>query len=106
MTTSGHPQYGSMNHLVEIPGDCDCRTIPLIQNPRLVAETTLWPAPFGRAKKATKTCRSVTPSTIDKYSRYIFPVSFITFNVAYWTIMTVLSTLSMEMVDFKSFNEP
>ncbi|KAK0415598.1 hypothetical protein QR680_012020 [Steinernema hermaphroditum] len=104
MTTSGHPQYGSMNHLVEIPGDCDCRTIPLVQHPRLVAETTLWPAPFGKAKKATKTCRNVTPSKIDKYSRYIFPLSFITFNVAYWTIMTVLSSMS-ENVNFKAFKE-
>uniref|UniRef100_A0A1I7YK63 Neur_chan_memb domain-containing protein n=1 Tax=Steinernema glaseri TaxID=37863 RepID=A0A1I7YK63_9BILA len=93
-----------MNHLVEIPGDCDCRTIPLVQHPRLVAETTLWPAPFGRAKKATKTCRSVTPSKIDKYSRYIFPLSFITFNVAYWTIMTVLSTMSMNL-NFRAFKD-
>ncbi|VDK81296.1 unnamed protein product [Litomosoides sigmodontis] len=51
--------------------ECDCRTIPLIQNPRLVTDQTLWPAPFAKPKRASRTCRSVTPSKIDKcsYSR-------------------------------------
>ncbi|VDL84876.1 unnamed protein product [Nippostrongylus brasiliensis] len=41
------------NQLMEIPVDCDCRTIPLIQHPRLVADGahTMWPAPFGKPKK-------------------------------------------------------
>ncbi|VDL69189.1 unnamed protein product [Nippostrongylus brasiliensis] len=43
----------SINQLMEIPVDCDCRTIPLIQHPRLVADGahTMWPAPFGKPKK-------------------------------------------------------
>nr|CDQ05860.1 Bm5890, isoform a [Brugia malayi] len=33
--------------------ECDCRTIPLIQNPRLVTDRTLWPAPFMKPKRAS-----------------------------------------------------
>ncbi|ETN86285.1 Neurotransmitter-gated ion-channel transmembrane region [Necator americanus] len=112
-------QHVSGSHqLMEIPVDCDCRTIPLIQHPRLVADGahTMWPAPFGKPKKASKTCRNVTPAKIDKCSRYIFPLLFSGFNgeliqislqistnsislilillVVYWTIMTVLSSMS------------
>ncbi|VIO92724.1 Neurotransmitter-gated ion-channel transmembrane region family protein [Brugia malayi] len=72
--------------------ECDCRTIPLIQNPRLVTDRTLWPAPFMKPKRASRTCRSVTPSKIDKCSRFFFPMLFFTFNLFYWTIMTVLSS--------------
>ncbi|CAJ0599432.1 unnamed protein product [Cylicocyclus nassatus] len=90
------PHNSSMNQLMEIPVDCDCRTIPLIQHPRLVADGshTMWPAPFGKPKKASKTCRNVTPAKIDKCSRYIFPLLFFGFNIMYWTIMTVLSSMS------------
>ncbi|KAK6741738.1 hypothetical protein RB195_009546 [Necator americanus] len=91
------PKQPNNNHqLMEIPVDCDCRTIPLIQHPRLVADGahTMWPAPFGKPKKASKTCRNVTPAKIDKCSRYIFPLLFSGFNVVYWTIMTVLSSMS------------
>ncbi|KAJ1372535.1 Neurotransmitter-gated ion-channel transmembrane region [Parelaphostrongylus tenuis] len=93
------PSKGFAPHhqLVEIPVDCDCRTIPLIQHPRFVSDTTahtMWPAPFGKPKKASKTCRNVTPAKIDKCSRYVFPLLFSGFNVLYWTIMTVLSSVS------------
>ncbi|VDM96417.1 unnamed protein product [Thelazia callipaeda] len=64
---------------------CDCHTIPLIQNPRLVTDKALWPAPFVKPKRATQTCRSVTPSKIDKCSRFIFPILFFTFNYGYTT---------------------
>ncbi|GMT17660.1 hypothetical protein PFISCL1PPCAC_8957, partial [Pristionchus fissidentatus] len=88
--------HSSMHQLMEIPPDCDCRTIPLQQHPRLTAEpsTPLWPAPFGRAKKATRTCSNITPAKIDKCSRYLFPLLFGGFNVLYWTILTVLSSMS------------
>ncbi|EJD76348.1 hypothetical protein LOAG_16695 [Loa loa] len=72
--------------------ECDCRTIPLIQNPRLVTDRALWPAPFVKPKRASRTCRSVTPSKIDKCSRFFFPMLFFAFNLFYWTIMTVLSS--------------
>ncbi|CAI4232125.1 unnamed protein product [Auanema sp. JU1783] len=87
------------HQLMEIPVDCDCRTIPLIQHPRLVADNahTLWPAPFARPKKASRTCRNVTPAKIDKCSRYLFPLLFFGFNVGYWTILTVLSSVSENM---------
>ncbi|PAV86833.1 hypothetical protein WR25_04608 [Diploscapter pachys] len=80
----------SMNPLMEIPENCDCRTIPLMQNPRLIPDNanTLWPAPFARPKKPKKTCiQRWTPAKIDKVSRYGFPIVFIVFNVAYWIIM-------------------
>ncbi|EPB73108.1 hypothetical protein ANCCEY_07805 [Ancylostoma ceylanicum] len=88
--------FAPHHQLMEIPVDCDCRTIPLIQHPRLVADGahTMWPAPFGKPKKASKTCRNVTPAKIDKCSRYLFPLLFSGFNVIYWTIMTVLSSMS------------
>ncbi|XGW16981.1 hypothetical protein V3C99_001980 [Haemonchus contortus] len=87
------------SQLMEIPVDCDCRTIPLIQHPRLVADGThtMWPAPFGKPKKASKTCRNVTPAKIDKCSRYLFPLLFSAFNVVYWTIMTVLSSIAEDL---------
>ncbi|XGW16982.1 hypothetical protein V3C99_001980 [Haemonchus contortus] len=89
----------STSQLMEIPVDCDCRTIPLIQHPRLVADGThtMWPAPFGKPKKASKTCRNVTPAKIDKCSRYLFPLLFSAFNVVYWTIMTVLSSIAEDL---------
>ncbi|KAK6025587.1 hypothetical protein OSTOST_08505 [Ostertagia ostertagi] len=43
---------------MEIPVDCDCRTIPLIQHPRLVVGDgahAMWPAPFGKPKKVSAT---------------------------------------------------
>ncbi|KAK6047420.1 hypothetical protein COOONC_15075 [Cooperia oncophora] len=49
--------YAPHNQLMEIPVDCDCRTIPLIQHPRLVVDGahTMWPAPFGKPKKVSVT---------------------------------------------------
>ncbi|EFO86636.1 CRE-UNC-49 protein [Caenorhabditis remanei] len=78
---AGH--NSSMNPLMEIPENCDCRTIPMMQHPRLVTDGahTLWPAPFARPKKASKTCcQRWTPAKIDKLSRYCFPLSFSIFN--------------------------
>ncbi|VDN89005.1 unnamed protein product [Brugia pahangi] len=33
-----------------------------------------------KPKRASRTCRSVTPSKIDKCSRFFFPMLFFTFN--------------------------
>ncbi|EJW77518.1 hypothetical protein WUBG_11572 [Wuchereria bancrofti] len=56
--------------------ECDCRTIPLIQNPRLVTDRTLWPAPFMKPKRA---------------------------SLFYWTIMTVLSSF-VDTSEYTLFN--
>ncbi|CAJ0942277.1 unnamed protein product, partial [Mesorhabditis belari] len=91
----GLTHHASTNQLMEIPADCDCRTIPLIQHPRLVSHDghTLWPAPFGKAKKPKKFFQNMTPAKIDKCSRYVFPLLFFGFNFFYWAIMKILSGL-------------
>uniref|UniRef100_A0A0N5CEA1 Gamma-aminobutyric acid receptor subunit beta n=1 Tax=Strongyloides papillosus TaxID=174720 RepID=A0A0N5CEA1_STREA len=93
----------------EVPADCDCRTIPMVQPPRFVPDNIMWPAPFIKAKKATRTCRTITPSKIDRCSRSVFPIIFIIFNLGYWTIMTILnayttSDISLSWCDFPSIN--
>lgn len=96
---AGH--NSSMNPLMEIPENCDCRTIPMMQHPRLVTDGahTLWPAPFARPKKASKTCcQRWTPAKIDKLSRYCFPLSFSIFNVVYWLYMKYLSLNSSDKI--------
>ncbi|CAD6196821.1 unnamed protein product [Caenorhabditis auriculariae] len=96
---AGH--NSSMNPLMEIPENCDCRTIPLMQHPRLVADNahTLWPAPFGKPKKASKTCyQRWTPAKIDKISRYAFPLTFSVFNIVYWILLKFLSSGSSGLV--------
>lgn len=90
----------------EIPSDCDCRTIPMVQAPRFVPDNIMWPGPFIKAKKATRTCRTITPSKIDRCSRSVFPIIFIIFNLGYWTIMTILSQQEMQLeADDIEFND-
>uniref|UniRef100_A0A915PQ43 Neurotransmitter-gated ion-channel transmembrane domain-containing protein n=1 Tax=Setaria digitata TaxID=48799 RepID=A0A915PQ43_9BILA len=84
----GPGQNSSVNMGEPMIPECDCRTIPLIQNPRLVTDRALWPAPFVKPKRASRTCRSVTPSKIDKCSRFVFPMLFFTFNYGY-TVATI-----------------
>ncbi|VDK73735.1 unnamed protein product, partial [Onchocerca ochengi] len=78
MLLGGPGQNPNLSVTEAMMPECDCRTIPLMQNPRLVTDQTFWPAPFMKPKRASRTCRSVTPSKIDK--------------LLYWTIMTVLSS--------------
>ncbi|CAB3401313.1 unnamed protein product [Caenorhabditis bovis] len=100
---AGH--NSSMNPLMEIPENCDCRTIPMMQHPRLVTDGahTLWPAPFARPKKATKTCcQRWTPAKIDKLSRYCFPIVFCLFNIIYWIYMNYLCLNSSDKIQENS----
>ncbi|CAI5444322.1 unnamed protein product [Caenorhabditis angaria] len=100
---AGH--NSSMNPLMEIPENCDCRTIPMMQHPRLVTtdgagHNTLWPAPFAKPKKASKTCcQRWTPAKIDKLSRYCFPLAFSVFNIVYWISMKYLSLHAADDLD-------
>ncbi|CAJ0580984.1 unnamed protein product, partial [Mesorhabditis spiculigera] len=89
-------EHASTHQLVEMPLDCDCRTIPFTQNPRLVPSGAagMWPAPFGKSKKKKRSCCQIcSPAKIDKCSRYAFPLIFIGFNVIYWSIMHFLASL-------------
>lgn len=46
--------------------------------------------PFSRCKNPNKLL-GVSPSDIDKYSRVIFPVCFVCFNLMYWIIYLHIS---------------
>uniref|UniRef100_A0A0N4ZFA3 Neur_chan_memb domain-containing protein n=1 Tax=Parastrongyloides trichosuri TaxID=131310 RepID=A0A0N4ZFA3_PARTI len=95
---SNNPTKSLIGH-PEVPSDCDCRTIPMVQAPRFVPDNVMWPAPFAKAKKATKTCRTITPSKIDRCSRFVFPIIFVVFNYAYTT-----SDISLTWCDHPSIN--
>lgn len=50
------------------------------------------PVPFG--PKDPNRMLGVSPSDIDKYSRVVFPVCFICFNLMYWIIYMHISASS------------
>ncbi|VDD95736.1 unnamed protein product [Enterobius vermicularis] len=81
------PRSPHVMNSVDMPPECECRTIPLIQPPRMVPAMGTWPAPFGKVKRPPGPCRACTPAKIDKYSRYFFPITFISFNIIYWAVM-------------------
>merc|ERR1719285_807189 len=47
--------------------------------------------PMIHCKKNLQKMGGVSPSDIDKYSRILFPVSFICFNLMYWIIYLNIS---------------
>ena len=47
--------------------------------------------PMLHCKKNLQKMGGVSPSDIDKYSRILFPVSFICFNLMYWIIYLNIS---------------
>jgi hypothetical protein len=47
--------------------------------------------PLLHCKKNLQKMGGVSPSDIDKYSRILFPVSFICFNLMYWIIYLNIS---------------
>ena len=44
------------------------------------------------------------PSIIDRYSRVMFPLSFLVFNVLYWLIYLYISNSERKETDFLIFN--
>lgn len=59
--------------------------------------TTLFQEPLSGSLDATTFCKNpnklfgVSPSDIDKYSRVVFPVCFVCFNLMYWIIYLHIS---------------
>ena len=49
------------------------------------------PPPLLHCKKNLQKMGGISPSDIDKYSRILFPVSFICFNLMYWIIYLNIS---------------
>ena len=47
--------------------------------------------PLLHCKKNLQKMGGISPSDIDKYSRVLFPVSFICFNLMYWIIYLNIS---------------
>jgi hypothetical protein len=73
------PGMGSPCGLSDHQVECDCD----LAQKATKQKRSLWPAPFGRAKRPRKTNRvACTPSKIDKYSRAVFPILFLCFNCA------------------------
>ncbi|RWS24341.1 GABA gated chloride channel RDL3-like protein [Leptotrombidium deliense] len=58
--------------------------------PAVTASASATSGPFGRCKNPNKLL-GVSPSDIDKYSRVIFPVCFVCFNLMYWIIYLHIS---------------
>uniref|UniRef100_A0A7E4VX42 Gamma-aminobutyric acid receptor subunit beta n=1 Tax=Panagrellus redivivus TaxID=6233 RepID=A0A7E4VX42_PANRE len=102
-TIANHAGTTGITPAVPSP-DCDCRAIPLMQYSQMPQDGSFRPmqVPYGKRRRPTRCCRYVSPSKIDKCSRYMFPVIFFTFNLAYWFIMWLLSDLTATK-DYKAF---
>jgi len=99
----------AINANPNVPGnalspDCDCRAIPLMQYSQMPQDGSFRPmqVAYSKRRRPTRFCRYVSPSKIDKCSRYMFPLIFFSFNIGYWLIMKFLSTYR-GMPDFVSF---
>ena len=72
-------------------------TPPLLQSQAQASE-----CPIYSSKNPNKMF-GVSPSDIDKYSRVVFPVCFICFNLMYWVIYLHISdVLAEDLVPFMS----
>lgn len=70
---------------------------PAVNGPRIDEEATAVMIPPG---KDLNKLYGFTPSDIDKYSRVVFPVCFICFNLMYWIIYLHISDVVAEDLVF------
>ena len=94
--TSGHA----------IPSAVGCQAVVnnssmIINGPRMDEEATAVMIPPG---KDLNKLWGFTPSDIDKYSRVVFPVCFICFNLMYWIIYLHISDVVAEDLEFINRN--
>uniref|UniRef100_A0A1I7S7V2 Gamma-aminobutyric acid receptor subunit beta n=1 Tax=Bursaphelenchus xylophilus TaxID=6326 RepID=A0A1I7S7V2_BURXY len=91
--------------LPSVPPDCDCRAIPLVQYAQMTNDNTFHqtiPFPKMRRKRSIKCQVQCSPAKIDRCSRAVFPLTFIIFNVLYWTVMRKLAENAI-VRDFQEF---
>lgn len=69
----------------------------IINGPRIDEEATAVMIPPG---KDLNKLYGFTPSDIDKYSRVVFPVCFICFNLMYWIIYLHISDVVADDLEF------
>ena len=98
--------HGKAIALHEPPGNNSIHSAPLPANsplnnitngPRMDEEATAVMLPPG---KNLNKLYGFTPSDIDKYSRVVFPVCFICFNLMYWIIYLHISDALAEDLVF------
>lgn len=70
------------------PTSCQPLSSVIINGPRIDEDATAVMIPPG---KDLNKLYGFTPSDIDKYSRVVFPVCFICFNLMYWIIYLHIS---------------
>ena len=78
---------GSASRL--LPSDGNGRSGPMANNANELMLHQV--PPMLHCKKNLQKMGGVSPSDIDKYSRILFPVSFICFNLMYWIIYLNIS---------------
>ena len=92
-TSSGHPMPSSVGCQAVVNNSSNM----IINGPRIDEEATAVMIPPG---KDLNKLYGFTPSDIDKYSRVVFPVCFICFNLMYWIIYLHISDVVADDLEF------
>lgn len=91
--TSGHPMPSALGCQAVVNNSNNM----VINGPRIDEEATAVMIPPG---KDLNKLWGFTPSDIDKYSRVVFPVCFICFNLMYWIIYLHISDVVADDLEF------
>lgn len=83
-----------------MPSSVGCQAVVnnmVVNGPRIDEEATAVMIPPG---KDLNKLWGFTPSDIDKYSRVVFPVCFICFNLMYWIIYLHISDVVADDLEY------